>query len=162
NFSVNGVLFNPNGTTSNLEISNTVVAKTGSKGIWVRPLNAGVANAVLARVEVNDNANAGILADGTVGTASVNVSVADSVVSGNGSGVIAQSSFAHATVDVLVLRSVIANNGTGLDAESDAVATLRVGQSGVTGNGVAWATGGSATIQSYADNYIDGNGAANT
>ena len=54
----------------------------------------------------------------------------------------------------MVIRSVVAHYGTGLIA-SAADATLRVGQSTMTGNANSW--GGDGTLRSYGDNNIDGN-----
>ena len=64
--------------------------------------------------------------------------------------------------DLLLLRSVVAYNPfTGVLADG-ASATVRIAQSSITGNTTGWDNGGTANVQSYGDNYIDGNGSGNT
>jgi hypothetical protein len=56
----------------------------------------------------------------------------------------------------MLVRSVAANNDTGLYASSPA-ATIRIANSTVTHNQAGWITVNRGVMQSYGDNYIDGN-----
>src|SRR5207248_11305050 len=79
-------------------------------------------------------------------------------VSGNiNQGLLARSVGAG-TANLMVLNSVASYNSTGIVADGTN-ATVRIGQSGITGNTISsWANPGSAKVLSYGDNYIDGNG----
>ena len=56
----------------------------------------------------------------------------------------------------MVFRSVAANNGSGIQAIGMG-AILRAAQSMVTGNTSGWSATSGGVVQSYGDNYIDGN-----
>jgi len=146
---------------SSLAVSNTLVADNGGRGIVIEPVGSGVVKAVLDRVEVYNNSGTGIevfgnATTGTMGT--INVTVVDSVAAGNFAGFRAATSPGQATTNLMLVRSVAADNGTGLVADGAAIATLRVGQSTVTGNTQSWHTDSGAVLRSYGDNDIDGNG----
>jgi len=152
-----GLAFQPN-ASSNLAVSNTLVADNGQSGIVVQPVGSGTVKATLNRVEANNNSFAGIWLVGVFSTGMINATVSDSVVANNaGTGFIAQSSAGHAATSLMLVRSVAANNGFGLQADG-APATLRIGQSTLTGNGVSWLAQSSAVLRSYGDNNINGNG----
>ena len=57
----------------------------------------------------------------------------------------------------MVTRSVAAHNVFGL-AATFANATFRFGQTAVTGNSVSTLPSSGAVLQSYGDDYIDGDG----
>jgi len=160
NLSNNGISLVPNGG-GHVAMSNTLVADNGGAAI-VFGANSGSIKAVLNRVEMYHNSNGGIIVDGNTGTGTIDVTVADSVAannSANGFGVTAVVGQA-ATARLMVVRSVAANNAvTGISADG-AKATLRIGQSVMTGNANSWLSTNGATLQSYADNKIDGNGDA--
>ena len=61
----------------------------------------------------------------------------------------------------MVFHSVAANNDTAFWANG-AGATLRVANSMVTGNINGWKATAGGVVQSYGDNYIDGNGSNET
>src|SRR6266540_2826642 len=87
----------------------------------------------------------------------INATVADSVAANNdGGGFVVTTS--SAPTALLVVRSAAANNGVGLAALLAANATLRVGQSTVTGNTTSWLAGSGTVLRSYGDNNIGGNG----
>jgi len=71
------------------------------------------------------------------------------------------------TANLTVLRSVIAYNGAlpaalpGIQAGGP-TATVRIAQSAIMENFSGWESDGGATMQSYGDNYIDGNTTGNT
>jgi hypothetical protein len=159
-FTGEGINFNPS-AASHLAVSNTLVAENGNNGILV--LNgSGAVTAVFNRVEANHNGNGGIAVDGNGGSGTVNATVSGSVAAHNGTtfiglraGFVANSGVAQTTL--MLFHSVAANNFTGINANGSA-ATLLVAQSMVTGNTSAGWNISSGTIQSYGDNYINGNG----
>jgi len=134
-------------------VSNTLVSDNGGYGIYVRSL-AAIAQVALNRVAVYNNSRDGIIVQGDSGT--VDATVTDSVSANNAGGVTVSSSPFGGATNVTVIRSALADNGVGLTA-SDARATLRVGQSTITGNRLSWQNNGS-NLRSYGDNNIDGNG----
>ena len=118
--------------------------------------------ATFNRVELYDN-DIGLNVNPFNNTVSTRVTVTDSVAAGNfiGFEIVAPGSAAAAST-LTVVRSVVANNvgigsGTGLVADG-ANATVRLGQSTVTGNDIGWRATGGALLQSFGDNYIAGNG----
>jgi hypothetical protein len=152
-----GIDFLPN-ATSNLFVSNTLVADNSNVGIGVEPAGSGTVTAVLNRVEANNNP-AGIYVEGAFSTGTVNATVSESVAAGNVNvGFFAGSSSGHAPTTLTLFHSVAANNGTGIEA-TNTNSTLTVAQSAVTGNaGAGWSVNGGVVIQSYGDNYFNGNG----
>jgi Right handed beta helix region len=143
---------NPAGAGSDLAVSNTFVADNQSDGILVQPA-LGLVRAVFSHVHVHGNGGNGIAVISGFG-GSVLATVADSLASSNGQGGGATGFFAE-RAQLMVARSVAANNFYGLFAKGFN-ATLRVGQSAITGNQNSWGVDG-GTVQSYGDNNIDGN-----
>jgi hypothetical protein len=152
-----GIDFFSTTATSDLTISDSLVADNGHDGIVVAP--TGSATAVFNRIEANRNALRGINVNGTSssGTNTVNATVVDSVAAGNsGIGVLSASGSSGAPTIVTVSHSVAANNkGTGVEAGGSG-AILRLANSTVTGNLNGWVPS-AGVVQSYGDNYIDGN-----
>jgi len=143
--------------SSNLSVSNALVADNGGDGIAVAS-GVGTVKIALNKVEVYNNSFNGILAIGLSGAGTINAIVTDTVVANNGrTGFFVISTSGSATTSLMLDRSVAANNGTGLSADG-APATLRVGQSTITGNTFSWSVANSAVLRSYGDNNIDGNG----
>ena len=155
-----GILFQPN-ASSNLAVSNTLVAENENLGIEVEPTGSGSVTASLSRVEVYSGGNLGIRFSGGSSTGTINAVVEDSVASnhrnGSGFGLLSFSSVGHASTNVMAIRFVSANNKVGVQVANAATATLRIGQSTVTGSLIhSWVAGG-GILQSYGDNNIDGN-----
>ncbi len=148
-----GIVFEPNATSA-LQMSNTVVANNAFRGISMVPTGSGTVTASLSRVELYNNVSAGFLVLGAFSTGLITAVIADSVAANTGTGFAMNSS--SAATRLMLIRSVSANNATGLLAIGPA-ATLRVGQSTLTGNTTSWQAANSATLRSYADNNIDGN-----
>jgi len=72
-------------------------------------------------------------------------------------GIYASSLSGRAQTTVTMFHSVSSNNKADGLATTGTGATPRVGQSVVSGNGGGWLVQG-GVLQSYGDNYIDGNG----
>jgi len=93
----------------------------------------------------------------SAGTNTVNATVSESVAAGNfQTGFFSNSQSGYAPTSLMVSHSVAANNGTGVGAVG-AGATLRLANSTVTGNTNGWQAFSSGVVDSYGDNYIDGN-----
>jgi Right handed beta helix region len=143
--------------TSALTVSNTLVADNGNIGIYLEPI--GSATAVFNRVEANNNALHGIIADGSnsAGTNTINATVSDSVATGNGdAGFESFTPSGHAPTTLTVFQSVAANNAVGV-AVNGASATLRLANSMVTGNADGWFDVNGGVLRSDGNNTIEGN-----
>jgi hypothetical protein len=158
-FAGNGIAFLPNGS-SGLFVSDAFIANNGKgvggNGIYVSPSGSGIVGAVFNRVEAVSNGG-GIQLDGHLSTGTVQGTVEDSVASNNTIGFFVQSNLGQALTSLTVIRSVSANNSTGIEADTSR-ATIRIGQSTVTGNVTGWLSFGDGILESYGDNYIHGNG----
>jgi hypothetical protein len=156
-FSADGIAIRPS-TSASFSISNTTVSNNVVSGITVETTAPVVVTGVITNVQAINNRN-GIDVEGTFALkpGSVNVSIVNSVASGNTGVGIGSASVGGVATTVLVQNSVTSNNKIGLYAEG-AAALLRFAHSVVTGNttGVLIEAGG--IMESYGDNYIDGNG----
>jgi hypothetical protein len=147
-----GILIQPN-QTAGFEILRTTTFDNGNgttgSGVRVFP-SSGTTSGVIDRV-VADRNTFGIAADGTGGAAAVMVDIRDSTAQkSNQAGIIAATT--AAPTSVMVTRTSSSYNTIGLQT-SGAGATMRVGESVVTGNG----TGVSGTVFSYVTNQLNGN-----
>jgi hypothetical protein len=153
-----GIVFQPQSGGA-LTVSNSLVADNGGTGIQFIPQGAGTA--VFNHVEANNNGAHGILVNGIFGGSGlINATAFESVASGNQDfGFLVQGGNTAGT-NFMVFHSVAANNGTGLGAAASG--NLRLANSAVTGNGAGWdifnGPGTFGFIDTYGDNYIDGNG----
>jgi hypothetical protein len=144
--------------TSSLLVSNSLVADNGNHGITVYAKGSGTVSAVFNHVQANNNGAVGIFVWGgdNTGTVPVKVTVYNSHASANGdSGFFASTRSGYAATTLMLFHSVAANNWRGLVANGGA--TLRVGQSTVTGNQIGWSALSGGSVLSYGNNYIDGN-----
>ncbi len=152
-----GIVFQPN-ASSNLSVSNTLVADNGQTAIIVQPSGAGTVKTVFNRVEVYNNSTVGIWLIGNFSTGTIKGTVADSMAGNNGgAGFAVSSTSGKAATSLMVVRSETANNGAGISVDGSP-AVLRIGQSTVTGNGASWSAPNGGGLRSYGDNNIDGNG----
>ncbi|HEX8482032.1 MAG TPA: right-handed parallel beta-helix repeat-containing protein [Allosphingosinicella sp.] len=161
-----GVSFAP-AASARLFIKNSRITQNGTTssggGILIQPTGTGVARVDIRNTEVQDNGRIGISIQmaSTTGVGN-NVSVDNSVVSGNptGDGIVAVS--AGTAVNVMIANSLVAHNALNGIIGSGGGVTVRVGNTTVTGNaftqpasGVVAA--GGALVQSYNDNRVNGN-----
>jgi hypothetical protein len=153
-----GIAFRPASGTTTLVVSRTTVTSVGSRGIHVNPQSGATASvkALVHRSEVHNGTDIGIFAHGTGVNGTIDMTVSESVASGNAGHGMRANSLLGATTILTIIRSVSVNNGTGISA-ANADASVRVGQSVVTGNAAGWVAENGATLQSYGDNYVDGN-----
>jgi len=162
-----GILAWPGGSgTTELFVSDTVLENNGDVGLGsgggidVRPTGAGnIVKAVLNRVEAQGNFF-GIRASGSSSSGGVvNMTIRDSVSSGNGSnGIVGTSGFGNSAVVIMIDRSASSHNAAGFGVIADGpMTTIRLGNSSIAGNitGVGATNGGS--LQSFKTNQIKGN-----
>jgi parallel beta helix pectate lyase-like protein len=147
--------------TSSLLVSNSLLVDNNF-GAQVAGLGSGTVSAVFNRVQANNNKDSvagtgvGITVSGVDSTGTVKVTVYDSIASANGdSGFFVSTRPGYAPTTLMLFNSVAANNERGLVANGGA--TIRVAHSTVTGNNLGWVTSNGGVMQSYGDNYIDGN-----
>jgi len=161
-----GVSFQPTTTTS-LFISNTTISQNGNGatggGINVQPTGAGVGRVIINNSLIRGNANSGITVNTTgLGSAGVGIVVENSEVSGTqGGGLIFIAPAGSAGIGGQVTNSLIANNSAqGISADGSG-ATVRVGNTTITGNSFLGSQAvlitNLAKIQTYLDNRLDGN-----
>ncbi len=152
-----GIFFVHASGTSELYVSDSVIADTSSYGVRVQPTGSANAKAVLDRVRMENTTTAGIIFSGNSTTGSITATVRDSVAAGNAGDGIAAVDNSTGTTEVMVDRSAAVNNSsTGIIAVG-AGATIRIGDSTVTGNGTGLFFSGAA-ILSYGTNKVNGNG----
>jgi hypothetical protein len=155
-----GVSFQPSGATK-LYISDTTISENGNGatggGILDQPTGVGTGQIWLNNVRVLNNANDGFHIDTTANPASIQkVDIQNSDFAGNGNGINATGP-AGVNVTVAVIDSRAVNNsGTGINATNGVI--FLAGNSTIFGNNVGVAASGIATMGSYGNNYLNGNG----
>ncbi|MGC2775435.1 MAG: right-handed parallel beta-helix repeat-containing protein [Bradyrhizobium sp.] len=155
-----GVLFTPT-TPGKLSISNSVITSNGSSASFggvkvIGRAGATTLSGVIDRTLLANNAN-GFLIDGTGGGGTAEVTVRDSVVTGNtGNGIATNSAGAVSSV-VFVDRTTSSHNAAaGIAATGVAQAAAILAGSSVQNNGTGLlATGGQ--IGSFKNNNISSN-----
>jgi hypothetical protein len=141
------------GGSSELYVTDSVIANTNGIGIEVKPTGSGNAKVALDRVRVENTSSTGISFSGTTTTGSIAATVRDSVSAGNtGAGIFAQES-GDGTTTVMVDRSASLNNNTGIFASLTG-ATIKIGDSTVSGNVLGLTLGTGGVIASYGNNKV--------
>ena len=150
------VLFSSNDAL--VSVSDTLMNDNGRYGIEILNTGGSKLKVTLTRIEASHNSLAGVFVSGENAGSVVSATVADSVIAGNINQGLFARSLGGGTANLMVLNSVASYNSTGIVADGTN-ATVRIGQSGITGNTLkSWDSTGSAKVLSYGDNYIDGNG----
>jgi hypothetical protein len=148
-----GVLIKSTTANSQFVVTRTTVFNNGNGvvggGISIQPTVS--VQGTIDRVVSNRN-SFGINANGALG-GNYNLTVRDTVLSGNTQAGFAGSSGAAVTFAQLVRVSAVNNSGTGIQV-TGATSQIKVGQSDITGNGV----GVSGGPLSYGTNMLNGNG----
>ena len=156
-----GIFYSPavSGGNVGLSVSDTVVTDNTSSGIYLLPRGNGLTNAVFTRVQSIHNGFDGFAVDfsqTTSGNATnrINVTIESSAAVLNArAGYEILTSAGAAPVFMNVIRSVAHGNQNGFLAPC--CNTLAIGQSAIMGNGTTWA--GNGIIETYGDNYVEGN-----
>ena len=152
-----GVSIVPSSANIKVYMNNVTVADNGNGatggGIGIIPAVGGSVSAYLNNVRVQNNANNGLRTDSTNGAVGVNIE--NSNFTGNGVG-ISTNGVTNNMRMMLVRSSVSFNNGFGI-LNNGATATLRVGDTTITGNVTGIATAGGASSISFLTNRLFGN-----
>jgi hypothetical protein len=156
-----GIRFRPSAPSSKLVVTDTVVRNNGSGstggGIVINPGPGGSAQIVLNRVTVDKNIF-GIVADGTGSTGGINMTITDSVASGNVlDGIVATTPSGGAPIGVLVTGTKSANNAVGIRSIGSNV-TVRTESSKIAGNGAGLAFSGGGALLTAGNNMVRANG----
>ena len=156
-----GINFAPN-VPSRLVVTNTAVVNNGTNptgaGILIQPQPGGGAQVHLERVSAEGNVF-GIVADGSGSAAGINVTIADSVASGNRQdGIIAVTPGGGAPIAVLVTNTKSTNNAIGIRSLGPNV-TVRVKNSDIVGNGTGLSFGSGGALLTFGNNAVQANGA---
>ena len=155
-----GVRFRP-AAAARLVISETSFSHNGGGsvggGIVISPQSGGSARVSLSRVVVA-NSVFGIAADGTGSTAGINMTITDSVSTGNSQdGIIAVTPSGGAPIGVMVKNTQTTNNAIGIRSIGPNV-TVRVDGSSVIGNGTGLSFSGGGTLLTFGNNAVQSNG----
>jgi hypothetical protein len=156
-----GVDFQPAGN-SQMTIINTTIAENGNAatggGIRIQPTGTGSARVTLKNVRVQNNANDAIRIDTTGSTGQgATLMIEDSQVLSSVNGIIAVSPAATPAVSVMVVDTLIALHGTNGISASGLGTVVRVSDSTITANNNGVTIAGSAVVNTYKDNRLDGN-----
>jgi hypothetical protein len=128
----------------------------GGNAIWIRPAGSANVDAVLDNVTVR-NAVTGVLIDGNGTTGSNAVTIRNSVISGGSSFGVKANDNGGGPTNVLVEESAISNNATTGVVATGPNATIRLGNSTVTGNARGLAVASSGKMISQGGNVVSGN-----
>ncbi len=160
-FATAGIAFAPGAGSAGaaqLSIDDTTIIGNAT-GIWIKPTGGIAANVALDRIDIDHNDGDGLRVDGSGGSGTINVAIADSSASFNaGNGIDALSGPGNVTVGIM--RVVAAANGiAGIVANqtSGGTASVTVGSSVLYGNTIAAQATGGAGLLSYANNQVTGN-----
>ncbi len=153
-----GIEYVPSTGTSELFISDTAVVGSSAASIFIRPSGNASVLATLNRVRAENSTggNTGVIIRGTDTTGSVKGTVRDSVSAGHGSAGLEVSESGTGTTAVSVDRTALVNNSFGVSV-SGAGATVRIGDSTVSGNSTGFITSSGGVIESYGTNNTAGN-----
>ena len=159
------------GDTSFLNLDNVTILGNGTVGdattgaIKVNVGTGGTANVVITNTHVQNNVNAGLRLDltGTTGT-KINAQVSGSTFNGDGVGMLIKAPAGTGLINATVTSTTISNNTSfGVFGNGSGV-TSRFATTTITGNGAgaAGTTAGvnaanTALVQSYGNNYLNGN-----
>ncbi|APZ98116.1 hypothetical protein BWQ93_06220 [Sphingopyxis sp. QXT-31] len=141
----------------NVTLTGNGAATGVTGGILVQPATNVAATVLIANSRITDNNRGGIRIDTSATGSSVKGTIASSEITDNQIGVYARSVPGGGTVNVTLVDSVVSGNGsTGVMAE-DALATINASGNTVTqnGNGLRSLTGG--ILVSFGDNVVVAN-----
>lgn len=156
-----GIEFLPSGQ-GQLVVTNSRFSRNGSNntgaGIRIRPTGSGSARVTLSNVVAATNVF-GVAVDGEGSTGGINVTIADSILTGNSQdGLVATSSSGGAPIGITVKNSRFANNSIGVRSLAPGT-TVRLESSVVSGNGTGLVAGNGGALLTAGNNLIQANGA---
>ena len=159
-FTTSGIIFAP-AAAGKLLVTDTILSNNGNGttggGIIVKSQAGGTAQVTLNRVIADKNVF-GIVADGAGSAGGINMTVTDSVSSGNTQdGIIAVTPSGGAPIGVMVKNSKSVNNNIGIRSIGPNV-TVRVSGSSVIGNSTALSFSAGGALLSFGNNDVAANG----
>jgi hypothetical protein len=160
-----GILWAPSSASAELSVKDSIISDNGSGatggGIVIDPAGNFSSKITLRNVDIVNNANVGLKVDVTASTGTgIFVSIEDSLVSGNVNGIHALHVAGQQGILITINDSQIVNNsGIGLLGDG-ASATMRVGDTTISGNATGVSRLNASQIVSYGDNRLNGNTAA--
>lgn len=154
----NGIFIGPVSGTSSITIVDTILSGNGFAGLQFFPQSGAVTTKVIAaRVLVDGNGTYGISVNNVLLTGgSTKFQIDDAIVSHNGtSGILTGGGTSSPGTVVIDNTKIFDHPVDGVRAIGQTVSLRR---STITGNGTGVFNLGSATVRSYRDNTIEGNG----
>lgn len=150
-----GIGIFPNARNAKLFVSDTIISSNASHGIIMQPFSTGSVRALVDGVRIEKNGSAGVRADGS-GTGLVAAQVRNSISTGNAQdGIHATSSGGTASVTLDRTSSTL-NGGSGI-ASNGSGAFVLLGRSAVISNVTGLAPLSPGSILSYQNNHASGN-----
>ena len=142
------------------ESGNTATTTTG--GMTIAPSAGVTAKVTIKNSDVVNNSNIGIRVDtsGIVGSTAI-VSIGDTRIDGNDAGMLVKVPASTGNARVMLSNSSVSlNTGQGVLVNGGTVgtATIRIGNTAITGNGTGLQALNNGIISSYGNNRLDGNG----
>jgi hypothetical protein len=164
----NGIVIANASGTPEIDITDVLIEDNGgvvgAAGVLIKPTGTGGAKVTMTRVQTLNN-QIGVSIDGDLATGPITAVIQDSTISGNAQqGLVSVSpNGTDSLVTVQVSSSTASGNGGNGMQSAGQRSTVRVGSSTASGNGgVGLQANNSGVLQSYGDNYTDGNtGGAN-
>jgi len=152
-----GIHFAPTSGTAKLHVTDSVIRNNGvpagGAGIWVVPGSGAQARVAIERTVVENNTY-GVIADGSVGTALVELK--DSTIANNAiNGIWAYTG--GMTSSIMVDHTVSNYNGGSGAVATGTSAFVSLSDSTVVGNATGLSAGSGGSIGSYGNNRINGN-----
>jgi hypothetical protein len=161
-----GINFAPQAASAQLFVDNVAITDNGSSsntatgGIILNPAAGMTATATITNTHISNNQNVGLRSDitGIVGS-TINATFNNLTISNNNVGILFKAPAGTGTIKLMLTNSTVANNaGQGIIANGTGV-SARVGNTTITNNGTGVSIPGNfASLQSYGDNRLDGNG----
>jgi hypothetical protein len=162
---------NTSGVTSTLTLQDVIIQETGTSGnadtgaIKIAPPNNSVVTLVMTDTRVQNGVNAGLRLDltGTSGN-KVNAQVSNTTITNTGVGMLLKAPAGTGTINVTVTNSSVSNhstigvfgNGSGVTARF-ATTTISANGAGAAGTNAGVTAANSAAVQSYGNNFLNGN-----
>jgi hypothetical protein len=155
-----GIKFAPT-TAAKLYVSNSSISDSGTGtvggGIVVSPSGSGSARVIVERTTITNNVF-GIAVDGSGSTGGINMTVTDSVTSGNTQdGIIATTPGGGAPIGIMVKNSKSVNNAFGIRSLGPNV-TVRASNSTIIGNSTGLSFSGGGALLTFGNNEVQANG----
>lgn len=149
-----GIDFEPNqATASQVFVSHTRIFANASHGILVKPAGGGTAVATVEDCIIKNNTLTGVR-----GEDNATVSIRRTSAASNGNGFVATATSLASVMNIDDSQAT-GNSSSGVAAGfGTAAATIRLGNSMITGNTFGLRLGAGGTLITWGDNHVAGNG----